>query len=77
MNGIKHIRAQLGLSQTEFAQRTGMSQGNVSNYEVRDQAVPPRVAQRVIQLAKEMGFECSFDDVYSESPTLKPIEQAA
>ncbi len=83
MNGIKAIRAQLGLTQQAFAEGIGVSQGNVSFYE-RGQTVMPDVARRVIELAARRGFACTFDDVYSDAPTLKrskapklPAEQGA
>jgi transcriptional regulator with XRE-family HTH domain len=77
MNGIKAIRTQLGLSQTEFGEALGMTQGNVSLYEVADQTVTPKVANRIIQLAAAKGFHCTFNDVYSESPKLKKSRASA
>lgn len=74
MNGIRSIRKQLGLSQQELGELLGKTQGNVSLYEVAGQTVPPGVAQRVIEIAKDKGFECTFNDVYSDSPTLTPLE---
>lgn len=71
MNGIKAIRTQLGLSQKAFAEALGQTQGNVSHYETMGQTVRPEVARKVIQLAKEHGFLCTFEDVYSQAPRLK------
>lgn len=71
MSAIKCIRTQLGLTQQAFAEEIGVSQGNVSFYE-RGQTVMPDVARRVIACAKRHGYLCSFDDVYSERPELKP-----
>jgi DNA-binding transcriptional regulator YiaG len=77
MNGIKCIRNLLGLSQEAFGKRVGKTQANVSLYEVAGQAVPPPVAQRVIELCAEEGYVCTFNDVYSDAPKLKRIKQAA
>jgi transcriptional regulator with XRE-family HTH domain len=36
-NGIKRIRLCMGLTQQQFADMLGCSQGNVGHYELRDQ----------------------------------------
>jgi putative transcriptional regulator len=77
MNGIKAIRCQLGLTQAAFAAGVGVSQGNVSFYETKDQTVLPQVARSVIALAARHGFSCSFEDVYSETPVLAKLASAA
>lgn len=79
MNGIRAIRAQLGMTQQAFAEGIDMTQANVSLYESRGQTVPPSVARRVIDLACAHGFTCSMDDVYAAEPKLKrarPSRQA-
>jgi DNA-binding transcriptional regulator YiaG len=77
MNGIKAIRAQLNLSQEAFGAGIGKTQANVSLYEVAGQAVKPDVALRVIKLARKHGFDCTFNDVYSENPKLRRLERKA
>ena len=63
MNPIKYIRTQLGLTQAELAKVLGMSQGNVAFYE-RGQAVPPKVARRLIRFARCRGHGIGYEDVY-------------
>lgn len=68
-NNIKNIRNRLGLSQIEFAYEIGVSQGNISHYECQRQEVPPVVARRVIEVAREHGVVVMFDDIYAAEPT--------
>ena len=63
-NNLKSIREQLGLSQAEFGELLGVSQGNVSHCEQQKQEVSPDMARRVIAAAKEKGVEVTFDDIY-------------
>ena len=76
MNGIRAIRAQLGMTQQAFAEGIEMTQANVSLYESKGQTVPPGAARRVIDLAGAHGFTCSMDDVYAAEPKLKRARQA-
>ena len=71
MNGIKHIRSQLGMTQTEFAKSIGAVQSSVCAFERGQQDVRPHVARRVAELVVSRGFECTMDDVYSEAPVLR------
>ncbi len=63
MNNIRHIRQLLGLSQAAFGDAIGVTQGNVSLYEL-GQDVPSRVARRLIEAAKARGHVLTFDDIY-------------
>lgn len=63
-NNLKSIREQLVLSQAEFGELLGVSQGNVSHCEQQKQEVSPDMARRVIAAAKEKGVEVTFDDIY-------------
>lgn len=63
MNSISHIRARLGVTQAAMAEGLGVTQGNVSNYE-RGQTMPPDVAARLIDYAKTLGFQLTYNDVY-------------
>ncbi len=64
MNNVKHIRQILGLSQADLGKAIGVSQGNVSFYEL-GQEVPPKVARKLIDVAKAKGVDISFDDIYA------------
>ena len=63
-NNIKSIRERLSLSQAAFAVAIGVTQGNVSHYEMQRQEVPPEIARRVIAYAASAGLTLSFDDIY-------------
>ncbi|WP_080708221.1 helix-turn-helix domain-containing protein [Bordetella bronchiseptica] len=64
MNAIQSIRKRLGVTQAHLAAGIGMTQGNVSNYECGRQSVPPDVAARLIDWAKSLGHEITFDQIY-------------
>lgn len=66
MDTIKTIRERLGMSQAQFARAIGMTQGNISHYELGHQFVPPIVARRIIDIAKDRGVKLSFNDVYAD-----------
>lgn len=76
MNNIRHIRERLGLSQGEFAEGIGTTQGNVSHYECFRQEVPPDVARRVIALAESKDVHIGFDDIYAKQPQPGAAETA-
>jgi putative transcriptional regulator len=63
-NGIKRIRLCMGLTQQQFADMLGCSQGNVGHYELRDQMVPPEMARKLIAEAAKRGSRVSYEDIY-------------
>ena len=63
-NRLKQIRLRLGLTQQEFADMLGVSQGNVGHYELRDQVMPPHVARDLIEQAAKRGHRVTYDDIY-------------
>ncbi len=66
MANLKQIRTErLQLSQEALAAKLGVTQANVSFYEVRGQVMPPRVARRLIDYCRSVGVEISFDEIYS------------
>lgn len=65
-NRIREVRVMMGMTQVQFAQMLGMTQGNVGHYENKDQTVPPDVARRLILEARSRGHVLSFSDVYGE-----------
>ncbi|MGY0134596.1 helix-turn-helix domain-containing protein [Bordetella bronchiseptica] len=76
MNAIQSIRKRLGVTQAHLAAGIGMTQGNVSNYECGRQSVPPDVAARLIDWAKSLGHEITFDQIYAPEPEEVPQEVA-
>ena len=64
MNNVSKIRRIFGLSQKDFGEAIGVTQGNVSHYEQGRQEMPPAVARRVIAAASERGLALRWDDIY-------------
>lgn len=64
MNTIKSIRERFGVTQAALAQGMGCTQANVSFYE-NGQTVPPEAANRLIAYALALGYEITFNDIYS------------
>jgi putative transcriptional regulator len=67
VNRVKEIRSKLGLSQSGLAEKLGMTQANISNYE-RDAMIPPNVARDLIAVAKGFGLALTFDHIYGSLP---------
>jgi len=63
-NGIKRIRLCMGMTQQQFADMLGCSQGNIGHYETRDQMVPPDMAKKLITEAAKRGSRVSYEDIY-------------
>jgi putative transcriptional regulator len=63
-NGIKRIRLCMGLTQQQFADMLGCSQGNIGHYETRDQMVPPDMAKKLITEAAKRGSAVTYEDIY-------------
>ncbi|MBP9032774.1 MAG: helix-turn-helix transcriptional regulator [Pseudomonadales bacterium] len=66
MNNVSKIRRLFGLSQKDFGEAIGVTQGNVSHYEQGRQEMPPAVARRVIAAASERGLALRWDDIYGD-----------
>lgn len=75
MNSISHIRARLGVTQSEMARGIGVTQGNVSNYE-RGQTIPPDKVDKLISYALSLGHKITHNDVYGPPPA-QPKRRAA
>lgn len=69
MSRIKEIRERLKLTQSDFAEALGCTQGNVGHYE-RGQTLPPDRATTLIEFAAAKGLPLSMDQVYG----LKPLD---
>jgi transcriptional regulator with XRE-family HTH domain len=54
----------MGLTQQQFADMLGCSQGNVGHYELRDQMVPPEMARKLIAEAAKRGSRVTYEDIY-------------
>ena len=63
-NRLKQIRLRMGLTQQEFADMLGVTQGNVGHYELRGQTMPPEGAMRLIAEAAVRGHRVTYEDIY-------------
>ena len=63
-NLLKQIRLRMGMTQQEFADMLGITQGNVGHYELREQTMLPEGAKRLIQEAAVRGHRVTYEDIY-------------
>jgi putative transcriptional regulator len=52
------------MTQQQFADMLGCTQGNIGHYETRDQMVPPETARKLIAEAAKRGSVVSYEDIY-------------
>src|SRR6185295_7594625 len=65
MDTFKRIRERLGWTQAEMAAVLDVSQGTISFYE-NGKTVPPQVARKLIDVARQRGLDVTFDHVYGD-----------
>jgi len=58
------IRKMLDMTQEEFGAAIGSTQSNVNFYENKAQTVLPKVAKKIILLARSRGFDIGYEDIY-------------
>ena len=63
-NLLKKIRLRMNMTQQEFADMLGVSQGNVGHYELREQTMPPDGARKLIHEAAIRGHWVTYEDIY-------------
>ncbi len=54
---IKALRARLGLTQEQFAQRVGVTFSTVNNWEKGNRNPHPFLFQRLLEMAEEAGLK--------------------
>lgn len=78
-NLIKQIRLRMGMTQQQFADMLGITQGNIGHYELRGQTMLPEGAKRLIREAAVRGHRVTYEDIYgvvdAKVLTPKEIEQ--
>lgn len=77
MNNVLHIRKHLGMSQDEFGKAIGVSQGNVSHYELGKQEVSPEVARNIREFCCARGVGVTLDYIYAEPSANATFEMQA
>jgi len=70
-NLLKQIRQRMGMTQQEFADMLGITQGNVGHYELREQTMLPDGARKLIAEAAVRGHSVSYEDIYGVVQTTK------
>lgn len=78
-NRLKLIRLRMGMTQQEFADMLGITQGNVGHYELREQTMLPDGAKRLIHEAAIRGHRVTYEDIYGvvDTPVIKQRLTAA
>ena len=54
---VKRVRAKLGLTQEQFAQRVGVTFSTVNNWENGNRRPHPFLLQRLLEIAEEAGLK--------------------
>lgn len=64
----------MNMTQQEFADMLGVSQGNVGHYELREQTMPPDGARKLIHEAAIRGHWVTYEDIYGavQTPVMMP-----
>lgn len=57
------------MTQKEFAQELGCSQGAVSHYETGRRAIDVETASKLIDVAGKAGKNVTYNDIFGEKPT--------
>jgi transcriptional regulator with XRE-family HTH domain len=65
----------MGMTQQEFADMLGITQGNVGHYELREQTMLPDGARKLIAEAAVRGHRVSYEDIYGVVETAETKEQ--
>lgn len=68
MKTVTTIRARLGLTQAALAEKIGVVQSAVAQYEAGKIVIQPDRAKRLIEVARELGVELTMDQVYGLAP---------
>ncbi len=64
MNAIRQIRAALGLTQTEFGRRLGVSRQSVAYWEVGERRPDIMHAMDLVRLAHEADMTMTIPEIY-------------
>lgn len=76
MNSISKIRARLGVTQATLAEKLGVTQGNISNYE-HGQDMPSRIAKLLIVFADTLGHVVTYEDIYGAPKKVRRVKRRA
>ncbi|HDR1413966.1 helix-turn-helix transcriptional regulator [Pasteurella multocida subsp. multocida] len=64
MNKIAQIRNELGITQSQLAERIGWKQPRIANYEAGIRMPSLIVAQEIVKALNSFGAKKSIDDVF-------------
>lgn len=64
---VKKFRNKLGMSQHEFADKLGVTQGAISHYETGRRPIDKDFADQLIALGKAFDIELTYNDIF-EAP---------
>jgi transcriptional regulator with XRE-family HTH domain len=64
LNRIRKIRKMLDMTQEQFGIAIDSTQSNINWYENKNQTVVPKMAKKIILLARSRGFNINYEDIY-------------
>jgi putative transcriptional regulator len=72
MNALKATRKKVGVTQTQLAERVGLTQAAIGHYETGRRMPGLNECRRIVAALNELGAECDLADVFPD-----PEERAA
>lgn len=78
MSALKAIRKQTGVTQTELAERVGLTQAAIGHYETGRRTPRLSECRKIVTALNELGANCNLSDVFPEpSPDELPAQSVA
>lgn len=69
MNHIKRLREEAGITQAELRKVLKWSQPRLANYESAIRTPGLEESRKIVAALKQMGVECTLDDVFPDTST--------
>lgn len=67
MSALKAIRKRVGITQTQLADRVGLTQAAIGHYETGRRKPGLDECRRIVSALNALGADCSLDDVFPAS----------
>lgn len=75
MNALKATRKKVGVTQTQLAERVGLTQAAIGHYETGRRMPGLNECRRIVAALNELGAECNLAGVFPE-PAQAPKQVA-
>lgn len=66
MSALKAIRKQTGATQTQLAERVGLTQAAIGHYETGRRTPGLNECRRIVSALNELGAACTLEEVFPE-----------